>query len=81
LWSFVHALGLSFKKTALAAEQDRPMVARRRKQWRTYQARIAPERLVFIDETWVKINMAPCAAGERAGRGWWARRPMGVGGR
>jgi transposase len=41
-------------------------VARRRVQWRTYQDRIAPERLVFIDETWVKTNMAPL-------RGWGAR--------
>jgi transposase len=41
-------------------------VARRRRRWRTYQARIAPERLVFIDETWVKTNMAPL-------RGWGAR--------
>jgi transposase len=41
-------------------------VARRRAQWRTYQARIAPARLVFIDETWVKTNMAPL-------RGWGAR--------
>ena len=41
-------------------------MARRRVQWRTYQARIAPERLVFIDETWVKTNMAPR-------RGWGAR--------
>ena len=28
-----------------------------------YQGRIAPERLVFIDETWTKTNMAPL-------RGW-----------
>ena len=41
-------------------------MARRRVQWRTYQDRIAPERLVFIDETWVKTNMAPL-------RGWGAR--------
>jgi transposase len=41
-------------------------VARRRARWRTYQGRIAPQRLVFIDETWVKTNMAPL-------RGWGAR--------
>jgi hypothetical protein len=73
IWKFVHAEGLSFKKTALASEQDRPDVARRRLQWKKYQARIDPARLVFItagspagDETWTKTNMAPL-------RGWCAR--------
>ena len=52
-----------------ASEQDRPDVARRRVRWKKYQARIDPARLVFIDETWAKTNMAPlrgwCARGER----------------
>ena len=38
-------------------------MARRRDRWKTHQGKIAPERLVFIDETWVKTNMAPL-------RGW-----------
>jgi len=38
-------------------------VARRRKRWKAHQGLIAPHRLVFIDETWVKTNMAPL-------RGW-----------
>jgi putative transposase len=50
----------------MAAEQDRPDVARRRAQWRKYQGRIDPPRLVFIDETWTKTNMAPL-------RGWAPR--------
>jgi transposase len=50
----------------LPAEQDRPGVARRRARWKKYQVRIDPARLVFIDETWVKTNMAPI-------RGWCAR--------
>lgn len=41
-------------------------MARRRTQWRRYQDRIAPERLVFIDETWTKTNMASL-------RGWAPR--------
>src|ERR1700730_14547724 len=57
---------MSFKKSVLPAEQDRPDVARRRARWKKYQTRIDPARLVFIDETWVKTNMAPI-------RGWWAR--------
>jgi transposase len=38
-------------------------VARRRSQWIKYQDRVAPERLVFIDETWTRTDMA-------ALRGW-----------
>ena len=53
----------------LASEQDRPDVARRRTRWKKYQGRIGPARLVFIDETWAKTNMAPlrgwCRRGER----------------
>jgi putative transposase len=49
-----------------ASEQDRPDVARRRAQWRAYQNRIEASRLVFIDETWTKTNMAPL-------RGWGPR--------
>ena len=51
------------KKTLVASEQDRPDVARRRAQWLKYQPKIEPSRLVFIDETWTKTNMAPL-------RGW-----------
>ena len=44
-------------------------MARRRLRWRTYQDRIDPRRLVFIDETWAKTNMAPlrdwCTRGRR----------------
>ena len=41
-------------------------MARRRARWKAYQGKIAPQRLVFIDETWVKTNMAPL-------RGWGPR--------
>ncbi len=54
------------KKTALASEQDRPDVARKRKRWQEHQGEIDPQRLVFIDETWTKTNMAPL-------RGWAAK--------
>ena len=52
----------------VAGERDRPDVARRRAQWVKYQNKIEPERLVFIDETWTKTNMAPL-------RGW---APLGM---
>ena len=32
-------------------------MARRRAQWKKYQGRLDPKRLVFIDETWAKTNM------------------------
>src|ERR1700744_947895 len=46
------------KKTLVASEQDRPDVARRRAQWLKHQPKIEPSRLVFIDETSTKTNMA-----------------------
>jgi transposase len=42
----------------LPSEQNRPEIARRRSQWKKYQNRLDPSRLVFIDETWAKTNMA-----------------------
>jgi transposase len=51
------------KKTLVADERERPDVKRRRDRWQRHQGRIDPTRLVFIDETWVKTNMAPL-------RGW-----------
>src|SRR6201986_2371727 len=51
------------KKSVVAGERDRPDGARRRAQWIKYQDRIEPERLVFIDETWTRTDMAPL-------RGW-----------
>ena len=55
-----------------AAEQDRADVARRRAQWIAYQDKVDPRRLVFIDETWTRTNMA-------ARRGWAKRGTRLVG--
>ncbi len=38
-------------------------VPRRRQRWHSLQRHLDPRRLVFIDETWIKTNMAPL-------RGW-----------
>jgi transposase len=46
------------KKSAHAAEQDRPEVLRRRWAWFEAQPDLHPDRLVFIDETWATTNMA-----------------------
>lgn len=43
--------GISFKKTVLAGEQDRPDVAAAREWWRRREPAFDPRRLVFIDET------------------------------
>ncbi len=50
------------KKTLFALERGRADIARRRKRW-PFQTRLDPRRLVFVDETWIKTNMAPL-------RGW-----------
>ena len=50
----------------MADEQSRRDVAWRRKRWKTWQGRIDPKRLVFIDETWIRTDMAPL-------RGWGPR--------
>ncbi len=41
-------------------------MARRRQRWKALQTRLDPDRLVFIDETWIKTNMAPL-------RGWGSK--------
>jgi transposase len=61
----------------LAREQDRPDIARRRAQWRDYQRRIDPARLVFIDETWTKTNMAPLRGWAPRGQRLRAKVPYG----
>ena len=57
IWRFFDREGVSFKKTLLPSEQDRPDVARRRASWKRHQGKVDPARLVFIDETWAKTNM------------------------
>jgi transposase len=52
-------------------------VARKRVRWKAYQGQIAPERLVFIDETWVKTNMAPLRGWGPRGRRLKAYAPFG----
>jgi len=60
-----------------AAEQDRPDIARRRAWWKKYQARISPDRLVFIDETWTKTNMTRTHGWNRRGAPLHAKLPHG----
>ena len=46
------------KKTGQTSEQDRPYVRQRRQAWAGAQARLDPGRLVFLDGTGTKTNMA-----------------------
>ena len=61
----------------LPAEQLRPKIARRRRQWKKYQGRLDPRRLVFIDETWAKTNMAPLRGWAPVGQRLHAKVPYG----
>jgi len=82
LWKFLDRRGLTVKKTAHAAEQDRPDVAERREAWFENQPDLDPERLIFIDETGASTKMArlrgraPRGQRLRAGipHGHWTRR-------
>ena len=52
-----------------AAEQERADVAQARQDWRAAQGALNVSRLVFLDETWAKTNMARtrgrCARSQR----------------
>jgi transposase len=52
-------------------------VARRRSQWVKRQGAIDPRRLVFIDETWTKTNMAPLRGWAPRGERLMAKTPYG----
>lgn len=52
-------------------------MARRRAQWKQRQGRIDPQRLVFIDETWTKTNMAPLRGWAPRGSRLMAKAPYG----
>ncbi len=62
------------KKSAHAAEQDRPDILRRRWDWFEGQPDLDPDRLVFIDETWASTRMARTYG--RAPRGERLRSPI-----
>ena len=65
------------KKTLLALERARSDIARRRRRWLSWQAHLDPRRLVFIDETWIKTNMAPLRGLGPRGRRLRAYAPHG----
>jgi transposase len=62
------------KKTAHAAEQERPDILKQRQDWFDGQLDLDPARLVFIDETWASTNMARLRG--RAPKGERLRAPI-----
>src|SRR5947209_16780648 len=60
-----------------AAEQDRPDIVCKRARWKAHQDKIDTSRLVFIDETWIKTNMAPLRGWGPCGQRLMASVPFG----
>ncbi|MCO6415788.1 IS630 family transposase [Siccirubricoccus sp. KC 17139] len=59
LWRFFRRHRITrAKKSAHAAEQDRPDILKRRWDWFEGQVDLDPDRLVFIDATWASTNLA-----------------------
>jgi hypothetical protein len=61
VWNLLRRARLTHKKCTPASRIA--LMSRRRLPWKAYQERIDPRRLVSLDETWAKTNMAPL-------RGW-----------
>jgi transposase len=70
-------LASASKKTVHAEEATRPDVARKRKWWLRLQSWLSTTRLVFIDETWIKTNMAPLRGWSQKGQRLHSRTPHG----
>ncbi len=65
------------KKTAHAAEQERPDVAARRQDWFEGQPDLDPDKLVFIDETGASTKMARLRGRAKKGERCRAAIPHG----
>ena len=65
------------KKILIATERDRPDVVAQRAAWRVAQLGLDPERLVFLDETWVKTNMTRSRGRALQGQRLIAKVPHG----
>jgi transposase len=65
------------KKTAHAAEQQRPDVAEARARWQAEQSALDPQKLVFIDETGTATNMTRLYGRAKRGQRVIGRAPWG----
>ena len=80
IWTFLDRCDLTFKKkSAHAAEQNRPDVREEREDWFEGQLDLDPEKLVFVDESFATANMARRYG--RAPRGQRLRAPIPHGNR
>ena len=80
IWTFLDRHDLTFKKkSAHAAEQNRPDVLAEREDWFEGQLDLDPEKLVFVDESFATTNMARRYG--RAPRGVRLRAPIPHGNR
>lgn len=61
----------------MVTEQFRPKVARFRARWKAHQHRLDPNRLIFIDETWIKTNMTRTCGWAARGKRLTAHVPHG----
>ena len=77
IWRFLDCHGVTFKKSAHAAEQDRPDVAATRRAWRELTPQLDPEKLVFIDETGASTKMARLYGRSKRGQRCRAAVPQG----
>ena len=78
VWNLLARHGLTVKKkTAHASEQERCDVVAAREIWRQMQRGLDPEKLVFLDESGVKTNMARRRGRSRKGRRLVASIPHG----
>jgi transposase len=69
VWEFVHAENLSFTKSLVASERDRPDVARRRAQWQKYQGQIDLSAWSSSTRPGQRPTWPPYGAGRRAAPG------------
>ena len=76
---FVRSLDFTFKKTLIAEERDREDAELRCEECLRDQGRMLADRLVFIDETWIKTDMVPTWGWGRKGERVRAKRPSGIG--
>lgn len=67
----------AIKKTAHAAEQERADVAAKRRLWRNWQHWLRTGRLVFVDETGARTNMARLRGRSLKGQRLHAAIPWG----
>jgi len=68
IWRFLDRHGVTYKKSAHAAEQDRPDVAAARQVGRELAPRLDPDKLAFIDETGASTKMARLYGRSKRGR-------------